>query len=162
MFSTIVVGVDGSSSSRQALRWAAEQALLHGAVLRPIMAWDYPAVSYLPLAMGVPPLDAMQQATNASLLDVVANELGDIEGLDVQPLAVWASPRKALVDHSGPGIMVVVGYQRHRLLGDLHLGSTVTSVIRDANSPVVVVPLSHDAHAASESLSASQREASMV
>jgi len=35
----IVVGVDGSEASRDALRWAAQQAALTGAHLRVVMAW---------------------------------------------------------------------------------------------------------------------------
>lgn len=35
----IVVGVDGSPGSAEALRWAAEEAELHGATLTAVMAW---------------------------------------------------------------------------------------------------------------------------
>ncbi|MEU9207744.1 universal stress protein [Streptomyces sp. NPDC048415] len=40
----IVVGVDGSESSRAALRWAARQAGLTGAESRPMQAWRLPAI----------------------------------------------------------------------------------------------------------------------
>ena len=39
---SIVVGVDGSDSSKEALRWAAKQAELTGATLEAIVAWHYP------------------------------------------------------------------------------------------------------------------------
>jgi len=35
----IVVGVDGSASSRMALRRAAEEAIAHGASLEVVLAW---------------------------------------------------------------------------------------------------------------------------
>ncbi|WP_161790189.1 universal stress protein, partial [Streptacidiphilus carbonis] len=38
----IVVGVDGSDSSKQALRWALRQAELTGGVLEAVTAWDLP------------------------------------------------------------------------------------------------------------------------
>lgn len=38
----IVVGVDGSSSSQQALRRAARQARLTGGEVHAVSAWDYP------------------------------------------------------------------------------------------------------------------------
>jgi len=39
----IVVGVDGSGCSKDALRWAARQAELTGATVDAIMAWRFPA-----------------------------------------------------------------------------------------------------------------------
>ena len=40
----IVVGVDGSSSSKAALRWAARQAALTGGTVEAAIAWRYPAM----------------------------------------------------------------------------------------------------------------------
>ena len=37
----IVVGVDGSESSQEALRWAVAEAKLHGQPLEALMAWGY-------------------------------------------------------------------------------------------------------------------------
>ena len=39
----IVVGVDGSDSSKDALRWAAGQARLTGATVHAIASWDFPS-----------------------------------------------------------------------------------------------------------------------
>ena len=39
----IVVGVDGSDGSKEALRWAIRQAELTGAELDAVIAWEYPA-----------------------------------------------------------------------------------------------------------------------
>ncbi len=41
----IVVGVDGSPSSLDALKWAVGQGELTGACVRAVIAWDYPALS---------------------------------------------------------------------------------------------------------------------
>ena len=43
----IVVGVDGSGASRDALRWAARQAQLTGASLEAVMSWDIAASNIL-------------------------------------------------------------------------------------------------------------------
>ena len=40
----IVVGVDGSTSSREALRWAVRQAELTGGRVEAIMAWQSPTL----------------------------------------------------------------------------------------------------------------------
>ena len=42
----IVAGVDGSESSKDALRWAAGQAELTGATLRAVMTWHVPMINY--------------------------------------------------------------------------------------------------------------------
>src|SRR3972149_2836715 len=41
---TIVVGVDGSDESKEALRWALEEARLRGATVRAVYAWRDPYV----------------------------------------------------------------------------------------------------------------------
>jgi nucleotide-binding universal stress UspA family protein len=38
----VVVGVDGSASSLEALRWAVRQAELTGATVDAVIAWQYP------------------------------------------------------------------------------------------------------------------------
>jgi nucleotide-binding universal stress UspA family protein len=38
----VVVGVDGSTGSRDAVRWAAEYAKLAGAELRAVSSWRWP------------------------------------------------------------------------------------------------------------------------
>ena len=40
----IVVGVDGSESSAQALRWAVDEARRRDATLEVVMTWEYPAL----------------------------------------------------------------------------------------------------------------------
>ena len=40
----IVVGVDGSPSSRAALRWAVKQAVLTGETVDAVTAWRFPMV----------------------------------------------------------------------------------------------------------------------
>ena len=40
---TILVGVDGSPESKEALRWAVAEARLRGTDLRAVHVWQYPA-----------------------------------------------------------------------------------------------------------------------
>ena len=40
----VIVGVDGSAESREALRWALEEARLRGATVRAVYAWRDPYV----------------------------------------------------------------------------------------------------------------------
>ena len=45
-YGRIVVGLDGSEGSKDALRWAARQATLTGASLDVVMTWEVPVVPY--------------------------------------------------------------------------------------------------------------------
>ena len=45
-YGRIVVGLDGSEGSKDALRWAARQAELTGASLDVVMTWEVPVVPY--------------------------------------------------------------------------------------------------------------------
>jgi nucleotide-binding universal stress UspA family protein len=40
----IVVGIDGSEPSKAALRWAVDQAVLTGATVHAVAAWEYPSL----------------------------------------------------------------------------------------------------------------------
>ena len=71
---TIVVGVDSSDPSKDALRWAARQAQLTGSALRVVMTWDIPTTAYwAPLPEGWD----LEEATRKALEDSVKETLGD-------------------------------------------------------------------------------------
>jgi nucleotide-binding universal stress UspA family protein len=64
----VVVGVDGSESSKAALTWAVRQAKLTGAVVEAVIAWKLPAT------FGLVPLPYMGSlgATRKILADSIA------------------------------------------------------------------------------------------
>ena len=51
----IVVGVDGSDTSRAALRWAYDEAASHGASLTVVTAWHSPPLPQTPPYGSLPP-----------------------------------------------------------------------------------------------------------
>ena len=61
----IVVGVDGSASSKAALAWAVEQAHRTGAIVEAVTAWDFP-LSY---GYAAPPVDFDWEETAEKVLD---------------------------------------------------------------------------------------------
>jgi nucleotide-binding universal stress UspA family protein len=141
MFSRVVVGVDGSLSSRTALRWAVGEARLHRANVVAVMAWHYPAVAYIPVFIsGVAPADAMQTAAETALAAVVTEELGDDLDVTVEQVAMWATPREALIHHVEKGTLLVLGHHDRDVLGDILLGSVVQHVSHRAVCPVAVIP----------------------
>jgi nucleotide-binding universal stress UspA family protein len=49
----IVVGVDGSTSSKGALRWAVRQAELTASAVEAVTAWEYPEILPLTALAGI-------------------------------------------------------------------------------------------------------------
>lgn len=140
---SIVVGVDGSVGSDQALDWAADQAaaehrpltLLHGVDPAVIGgAGDYPgaAVDYARLAEEIREEDAAMMALAVSR---VRERQADV---DVHPVLSSSDPRSALLDVSRQAAMVVVGSRGRGPLTSLLLGSVSVAVSKLASCPVVV------------------------
>ena len=71
----IVVGIDGSETSRDAARWALSQAALTGAELRAVSNWRWP--NYL---TRMPPGADLAAETAATLDEVIDGVLADEPG----------------------------------------------------------------------------------
>jgi nucleotide-binding universal stress UspA family protein len=133
---TIVVGVDGSGSSRQALLWAARQAGLTGARLRAVMSWHLPSTAYMmPLPDG---LD-MQKATAEELDRTLHETLGDNPGIPVTTVVVEGHPALVLLDAAKDADLLVVGSRGHGAFAGMLLGSVSEHCVTHAHCPVVVI-----------------------
>jgi nucleotide-binding universal stress UspA family protein len=147
----IVVGVDGSDSSRAALAWALAEAKLRGSTLRAVHAWMIPALGTgeAPWAM-MPPdsyvevsADEIEKATHDAL-DRELAEAGPDPGLAVERFVQEGPAADVIVDASKDAELVVVGTRGRGAIKTLLLGSTSQHVIQHATCPVVVVS-AHDA-----------------
>ena len=146
---SIVVGVDGSGSSRQALLWAAEQAeaehrpltLLHA--LPPAMPpWLYPNGNDPPDPRELSLRTKGQAALDRARLEV---RLLAPEVL-VHDLLRLEDPRDALIEASETASMVVLGSRGRGHMKSLLLGSTAVAVVRHARCPVIVHRPSNPSH----------------
>jgi len=146
----IVVGVDGSEGSFEALIWATHHAQRTGLPLKIVTITEIPAVY---TAAGVPVLpprstfdDLVQQGVDVNdraIDDAKAFELG----IEISGLAVVGTPVAGLIEATGPGdLLVVSATSHHGRMNDL-LGSVATGVTHRAHGPIVVVhgPVAHDA-----------------
>jgi nucleotide-binding universal stress UspA family protein len=135
----IVVGVDGSDSSRDALRWARAQADILGADLEVVGAWAYPAAAYPTLSGFVPMGDTvdMEAETLVALQTVVKETLGD--DARVKYRVVEGHPAKVLVDLARGALLCVVGCRGHGGFVGALLGSVSQHVVAHATCPVVVI-----------------------
>jgi nucleotide-binding universal stress UspA family protein len=147
MAGTIVVGVDGSSASNAALRWAAEEAALRGARLVALHAWAFvPAASIgdpglLAVPVGDLPgqLDAEQAVAEAELEGAMSSvDLSDL-AVEVEKRLFEGDAGEAIVAESAEADLVVVGSQGKSGLRAALLGSVSRHVTSHASCPVVVV-----------------------
>jgi nucleotide-binding universal stress UspA family protein len=132
----IVVGVDGSDSSADALRWASTQARLTGAELTAVMSWELPT-SY---AWG-PVMDDTDWEADArtALEQTITGTLDADDAAKVQRSVVRGHPARALLDASAGAGLLVVGSRGHGGFAGLLLGSVSQHVITHATCPVLVV-----------------------
>jgi nucleotide-binding universal stress UspA family protein len=132
----VVVGVDGSESSRAAVRWAADQAEATGAELVAVIAWHLPEMyAYVSRGYGD---DArkMLDATLEKTLDLSSPVKVTTRVLEGRPAAV-------LLEASKDADLLVVGTRGHGGFEGMLLGSVSQHCVQHATCPVVVVPLSH-------------------
>lgn len=140
----IVVGVDGSGSSLDALVWAVRQARLTGARLRLVTCWQLPKPFGYDLGYEDwrPDEDALhvQEQALASLDD----SLADVT--TVRRIAE-GEPARVLVEEAQAADLLVVGSRGHRELVGMLLGSVSEFCAARASCPVVVV---HEGEQAAE------------
>ena len=144
----IVVGVDGSKSSRAALEWALTEAALRGSTLRAVHAWMIPAVgtAEAPWAlMGtadyltIEPEQLEQAATEALDREVADARATAGAGVAVEHVVVDAPAAEAIVDASKDAELIVVGTHGRGSIASLVLGSVSHHVAQHATCPVVIV-----------------------
>jgi nucleotide-binding universal stress UspA family protein len=129
----VVVGVDGSASSQQALRWAARQARLTGGELRAVAVWDYPTG-----ALVLEDVDWFG-ITGKILDDAVTASLHPDEADRVQRSVLRGYPARVLLDAAAEADLLVVGSRGRGGMVGMLLGSVSQHVVTHAGCPVVVV-----------------------
>ena len=136
----IVVGVDGSPSSRTALTWAAAEAADHGADLVVLNVWEHtllPPTGSVSVSERYVPDES--QRTAEDLVKLIKEELGEDPPVVVQPRVKEGNPAKVLIEQSEDADLLVVGTRGHGGFRGLVLGSVSQHVAGYAKCPVAVV-----------------------
>ncbi|MGV3760114.1 MAG: universal stress protein, partial [Actinomycetota bacterium] len=132
----IIVGVDGSDGSAEALRWAVEEGRLRGEPVVAVMAWGYLDQHHAVQGAEFDPDYGEPQAREA-LAAAVADALG--EGAAVEQLVVCDLAPSALVSTATPEDLLVVGARGLGGFKGLLLGSVSQRVLAEATCPVAVI-----------------------
>ena len=136
----IVVGVDGSDGSREALRWAFAEAKLRKDALEAVIIWQYPITASLPTfgAMNTP--DDFESDARSTLLAILADEGITAESpVPVSTLVAEGNPARALLDAADTAELLVVGSRGHGGFAGVLVGSISQQCVHHATCPVVVV-----------------------
>jgi nucleotide-binding universal stress UspA family protein len=135
----IVVGVDGSPSSADALRWAADQARLVAGTVRVVYAWSPPTIA----AVGFPPLGfdwaELREQAKEFPAAFAREVLGDPPDVRIVPVAKTGSAAQVLVDESARADLLVVGSRGLGGLKGMVLGSVGHHCAAHGRCPIVIV-----------------------
>lgn len=132
----IVVGVDGSSASVQALKEGVRLAAELGGRVDAVAVWERPTkhASYVALGIG-----EFEEGARQILGDALFQAFGDSVPSSVSARLVQGQPAVALSSAAQGARMLVVGRRGHGGIMGLLLGSVSAAVVNQSPVPVLVV-----------------------
>lgn len=135
----IIVGVDGSQPSREALQWAAREARLRQAALQVILSWRMPYVAPYPYTSAAFDPAVLEKEARQRLDAIV--EGVDLSGIpQVDRILTMGEPAAALLTASKDADLVVVGSRGLGGFAELLLGSVSHHLAHHATCPLVIIP----------------------
>lgn len=131
----VLVGVDGSESSIQALRLGAQLAPALNATIVAIACWDFPEIyaGYIP-----PDFARFEAAAAKSLADALQRAFGEETPDRLTTQLVRGPAAGKLVEAAAEASLLVVGRRGHGGFLGLHLGSVSSACVAHAGCPVLV------------------------
>lgn len=134
---SIVVGVDGSANSTEALQWAAHQAHLTGGPLVAVTTWQYPAAYGYAIAW--PENIDFAADAKKQLDDTIATVFGDETKIKVEKIVLEGHPAQVLENLSRTASLMVVGSRGHGAFTGMLIGSVSEHLATHGHCPVVIV-----------------------
>lgn len=142
----IVVGVDGSEGSGEALRWAVQEGSLRQVPVVAVMAWGYLDQHHAVQGAEFDP-DYGEPEAQEALAAAVTEALGEGSDAVVEQVAVCDLAPAALVATATPDDLLVVGARGLGGFKGLLLGSVSQRVLAETTSPVAVIRPHGEQHA---------------
>ncbi|MGO8873013.1 MAG: universal stress protein [Acidimicrobiales bacterium] len=132
----IVVGIDGSDASIEALRWACGLAVATGGTVEAVTSWQWP----MSLGTAIPFPSEYDPGGDAQRMvdDIVGPMGGAFPTVPVRARAVEGHPAEVLVAASAHGDLLVVGSRGHGEVAGMLLGSVSQHCVTHAHSSVLV------------------------
>jgi nucleotide-binding universal stress UspA family protein len=137
----IVVGVDGSTSSRAALRWAVRQAMLTGGTVEAVMAWQLPMIlrtsAWAPIY--VDEAAGLEEDARKTLDAVISGEIEPGDSQLVTARVVQGDPAQVLRRAAADADLLVLGSRGHGSFADALVGSVGQYCVHHAHCPVLIM-----------------------
>ncbi len=135
---SIVAGIDGSSNSKVALKFAAEEAAVRNEPLRIVCVWHVPVPLYTGGSFAVLDADIYLDAARESADKEIQEVLG--EGAAQAELVMReGSAAQILMEESANASMLVIGSRGRGGFSGLVLGSVSQQCAAHAKCPVTIV-----------------------
>jgi nucleotide-binding universal stress UspA family protein len=137
----VVVGVDGSPSSRTALRWAVRQANFISGTVDAVLAWQIPMTlqSYGMAPVYVEQDGGFEEDANKTIEAVISEEVEPADSQRVRSLVIHGNPAQALLDAAVGADLLIVGSRGHGEFAEALLGSVSQNCVHHASCPVLIM-----------------------
>ncbi|MDX6298801.1 MAG: hypothetical protein QOF53_15 [Nocardioidaceae bacterium] len=140
----LVVGVDGSPASIDALKWAIRYAELAGGLVEAVTSWAAPDAGGAGFGAGFIAVDDVdwsaiaRQSQETALSQALSQTLPD-GGASIKRTVVFDHPASALLAAAEGADLLVVGSRGHGGFVGMMLGSVSAHVVAHASCPVLVI-----------------------
>ncbi|MFE2721846.1 universal stress protein [Kitasatospora sp. NPDC059327] len=132
----ILVGIDGSAPSKAALRWAVGQAVLTGAAVQAVAAWEYPSL----YGWLVPMVDdGFERAARRTLTAEVDEVAGRDRPVEIEESLVLGHAAEVLLELAEDADLLVLGSRGRGTFARTLLGSVSARCAVHGSCPVVIV-----------------------
>jgi nucleotide-binding universal stress UspA family protein len=144
----IVVGVDGSPSSKVALIWALRQAELTDASVEAVIAWHLPvAAGGIPFAPAGTMIGAdFEDVARIVLTAAIAEAVDPASAVKISSTAIEGNAAQVLLEAAKGAELLVVGSRGHGGFAGALLGSVSQHCAHHAPCPLVIVRESRTGH----------------
>lgn len=138
----IIVGIDGSSASRNALTWVIDEARAQKKSIRLVGAYTVPSVASATVDVSYVPIDdSAVRATVSDSLREAASLVKDA-GVEVEAIIEIGDAAGVLVEESKQGSLAVVGSRGRGGFAGRLLGTVSSALPAHSHCPTVVIPVS--------------------
>lgn len=136
-----VVGVDDSSECRAVLEYAVAEAILHGATLRVVSAFESLGVFGARYGMPIPVSDQqVTEAVESQTLELIKDVVAALpEPPPVHVVVRAGATGRVLTDVADGADMLIIGHSGHGAISSALLGSVGLHCVLHARCPVTVL-----------------------
>ena len=137
---TIVIGVDGSDTSKRALQWALDYAEPDDRLIAAHVWRLIPAGAFEVPAIDLTDLESRARVVLQESLDEVVDEASSKDGPTIESVVRMGHVGEALIELSADADLLVVGTRGYGGFRGLLLGSVSTYIVHHAKCPVTIIP----------------------